>query len=76
MCGFAVHLGTQLWTLLRFESGFRVGNVPATRLDVVSAFSGYGPGHVWARLFGYCTWLPCEGGQPASKWRADCLLST
>ena len=38
MCGFAVHLGTQLWTLVRLESGFRVGNVPATRLLVVSAF--------------------------------------
>ena len=53
MCGFAVHLGTQLWTLLRFESGFRVGNVPATRLIVVSAFYGL---WTWACL-GWIVWV-------------------
>ena len=64
-----------LGTLLHCGSGFRVGSVPATRLAVVFALSGYGPGNAWAVLFGYCAWLPCEGGQPASAWRADCLLS-
>ena len=49
--------------------------MPATRLIVVSALSGYGPGDAWAVLFGYCAWLPCERGQSASGWRADCLLS-
>ena len=43
-------------------SGFRDGNVPATRLTVVFALSGYLPGNARAALVGYCAWLPCEGG--------------
>ena len=48
--------------LLYFESGFRVAACLLTRLSVVSALSGYGPGNVRALLLGCCAWLPCGGG--------------
>ena len=69
VCAFVVHLGTRLWILLHFGSGFRDGGVPATGLIVVFVLSGYGPGNAQAALFGCCTWLPCEGGS-AGKYVA------
>ena len=68
-------LGNTALDLAAFEFGFRGGSVPATKLIVVSALSGYGPGGARAVLLGAVFGWPCGRGWPTSEWHADCLLS-